>query len=123
MSKPRSKLTDYKTREFREVRGFTTAIHFGKQEKHLPGRPGYDPSKSSMSIGIREIQRLVEDMAGNGRWEGANKEVIDFGVEIGVHRTREPGSGLPTTRGTIHYSKTGAHIVPAVPTVIVGRDK
>lgn len=115
MSKARSKLIDYKSREFRLVKGFTTEVHFGKQEKHLPGRPGHDPTKSSLTITIREIQRLLEEMAGTGRWEGDHKEVVDFGIEIGIYRGRRVGAVKRTTRGTIHYSKTGAHIVPATP--------
>lgn len=115
MSKARSRLIDYKVREFRTAYGFTTEVHFGKQAKHLPGHPNHDPLKSTVTVGIRKIQELVEEKAGTGRREGASKEVVDFGEVIGVHRN--PNTGVPsmTTRGTIHYSMTGAHIVPAAP--------
>lgn len=42
-------------------------------------------------------------------------EVVDFGVVIGMHRNSKTGHARPTTRGTIHYSKTGAHVVPTTP--------
>ena len=35
MSKPRSYLFNYAAKKRREVRGFTTEVHFGKQAKHL----------------------------------------------------------------------------------------
>ena len=115
MSKPRSRLIGKADSEFRTTHGFTTAIHFGKQSKHLPGQPNHDSSKSRITIGIRELQRLVELNAGTGRWEGKNKEVVDFGTVIGTFRAKPDDPGVPTARGTIHYSKTGAHVVPARP--------
>lgn len=121
MSKPRSRLISKADHEFATVKGFTTAIHFGKQSKHLPGQPGHDTSKSTITIGITKLQRLIEQNAGTGRWEGANKEVVDFGVVIGKKRDPRTGKSVDTTRGTIHYSKTGAHVVPADPAPRKGR--
>jgi hypothetical protein len=114
MSKPRSKLFNYAKREFRTAHGFTTAIHFGKQAKHMPGQPNHDATKSIITIPLARLQELVELKAGTGTWHDS-KETIDFGVEIG--RYRKPGNdkGLATSMGTIHYSKTGAHVVPAHP--------
>lgn len=116
MSKARSKLINYGSREFRQVRGFTTEVHFGKQEKHLPGRPGHDATKSSPSFGIEKIQRLVEEKAETGQWQAkSHREVVDFGKVIGHYRPAGGGDPIETTRGTIHYSKSGAHLVPASP--------
>ncbi len=115
MSKPRSRLIVKADHEFRTVKGFSTVIHFGKQAKHLPGQPNFDPSKSTITLSIQELQHLVELMAGTGHWEGAGKEVIDFGVVIGVFRDLATGTARRTARGTIHYSKTGVHVVPAKP--------
>lgn len=39
MSKPRSRLIARADHEFRNVRGLTTVLHFGKQAKHMPGQP------------------------------------------------------------------------------------
>lgn len=116
MSKPRSRLIGKADSAFRTTHGFTTAIHFGRQSKHLPGQPNHDSSKSTITIGIQELQRLVELKAGTGRWEGKNKEVVDFGTVIGRRRDPKTGKSVDTTRGTIHYSGTGAHVVPADPT-------
>lgn len=116
MSKPRSKLINYAARDMRTVRGFTTALHFGRQAKHMPGQPNHDPAKSIVTVGIKELQRLVELKAGTGRWRGTNKEVVDFGVRIGTYRRNTSDKGRATTKGTIHYAKAGAHVVPAAPT-------
>lgn len=115
MSKPRSRLIGKADHEFGTVRGFTVALHFGKQAKHLSGQPNHDPSKSTIAVSIVELQRLVERRAGTGTWHPPNREVIDFGIVVGVFRDPKTGRGRPTTRGTIHYSKTGAHVVPAQP--------
>ncbi|WP_083078655.1 polymorphic toxin type 50 domain-containing protein [Actinobaculum suis] len=115
MSKPRSKMIDYKGRIFRAVRGFTTEVHFGKQSKHLPGQQGYDPKRSPITLDITRIQALVELKAGTGEWWGKNREVIDCGVIVGLYRDVRTGKSRPTSRATIHYSQTGCHLVPAHP--------
>jgi len=114
MSKPRSRLFNYAQRELRTVRGFTTAIHFGKQAKHMPGQPNRDPTKSIITIPLPKLQELLELKAGTGTWNGSI-EAVDFGVGIGIYRKHGSERGLATTMGTIHYSKTGAHVVPARP--------
>jgi len=121
MSKSRSRLFPYSDRTLRTVRGFTTAIHFGRQAKHMPGQPNHDPSKSTITLSLPRLQELVESKGGTGTWRGNNKEVVDFGVPIGTYRT--PGGGPPvaTSWGTIHYSKAGAHVVPARPRPAQGR--
>lgn len=116
MSKPRSRLIGKADMAFRTIFGFTTAIHFGKQAKHLPGQSNHDTSKSTITIGIQELQRLVEMKAGTGRrLEGKNKEIVDFGTTIGIYRATPNAPGVPTPLGTILYSKPGAHVVPARP--------
>jgi hypothetical protein len=64
---------------------------------------------------IPELQGLLESKAGTGSWHGSNKEVIDFGVTIGHYHDSRTGANRPTTRGTVHYSNSGAHVVPASP--------
>ena len=49
------------------------------------------------------------------------KEVVDFGVPIGTYRVPGGGSPVSTSWGTIHYSKSGAHVVPARPRPSRGR--
>lgn len=115
MSKPRSKLFPYAEQALRTVRGYTTAIHFGRQSKHMPGHPNHDSSKSPISAPLPVLQQLLDFHAGTGRWFGKHKEVVDFGTTIGNYSDPETGEEFPTTVGTIHYSKSGAHVVPTSP--------
>ena len=115
MSKSRSRLIPYADRSLRTVRGLTTAIHFGRQAKHMPGQPNHDPSKSTITVPLPRLQALVESKGGTGFWRGKNKEVVDFGVTIGTYRNPGNGSSISTSWGTVHYSKSGAHVVPAKP--------
>lgn len=96
MSKPRSSLIGKPDSAFRTVKGFTTAIHFGKQSKHTPGQPNHDRSKSTITVGIRDLQDLVEQKAGTGRWEGSNREVVNLGQVIGNRRDPKTGASVPT---------------------------
>lgn len=43
------------------------------------------------------------------------KEAVDFREHIGIWKDKSGTQALPTTRGTIHYSNKGAHIVPSHP--------
>jgi hypothetical protein len=43
------------------------------------------------------------------------KEVVDFGEHIGYYVNEEEKIKIATTKGTIHYSKEGIHIVPTHP--------
>ena len=115
MSKTRSKLIDYANRESRTVRSFTTDIHFGRQAKHLPGQPNRDPTKSTITMPLPQLQDLLDLKAGTGHWHGATKEVVDFGTVIGNYRDSGTGEEFATTWGTIHSSTKGAHVVPALP--------
>lgn len=44
------------------------------------------------------------------------RETVDFGEYIGIWKNETGNLALPTTRGTIHYARDHAHIVPAYPT-------
>jgi Bacterial toxin 50 len=73
----------------------------------------------------QDPEGLLKRFAGTGT-PGGNKqpgrcgyrETVDFGENIGIWRIEE-GVTLPTTRGTIHYSNKGAHIVPSDPNPII----
>ena len=71
--------------------------------------------KSILYGTMDDAQMLINKYAGTGEWKGANKESVDFGKTIGKYVDFETGIAVETTRGTIHYSKTGTHIVPAAP--------
>lgn len=67
----------------------------------------------------QDQQRLVNEFTGKGQkiinQNRLQKEIIDFGEEIGFN-SRPNGDGTfsytPTTKGTIHYSNSGVHVVP-----------
>lgn len=102
---------------FRRVNGFTTGLNVGSQGKHIPGHNNYEPDRgrSILKGGLAHAQELIEEHAGSGTWHGAQKETIDFGEVIGTWVSPDGSERLPTTRGTIHYGKKGAHIVPSKP--------
>ncbi|PAD11281.1 polymorphic toxin type 50 domain-containing protein, partial [Shouchella clausii] len=57
----------------------------------------------------------LDEFAGKGTTVTKNKERVDFGEPIGKYYDRDTGNYVETTRGLIHYSKNGAHIVPSEP--------
>lgn len=76
-------------------------------------------------ITLKNPQSLIEEFAGTGVRVSKElpgipgyKEVVDFKEHIGIWKNREGTLALPTTTGTIHYSKKGAHVVPAHPNTL-----
>ena len=100
---------------FRRVNGFSTKIHADRQGKHIVGCKTYIPGKSVLRMSAVEAQALVEEFAGSGVWKSQNKEVVDFHRVIGTWVNDANGERSETTRGIIHYSKAGCHIVPTRP--------
>jgi hypothetical protein len=87
-------------------------LHMEQQGKHIPGHNNYTPGRSPFTH--RDPQGLLDRFAGKGdpvgkvpRGQPGSKERVDFGEVIGEV------NGQATTKGIIHYSKDGAHIVPA----------
>ena len=98
-------------------KGAAPAIKWGAQEKHFPGHNSYTPGRSTMTS---DPTKLAEK-AGTGQQVGTaavgtagSKERVDFGGKIGTY-IDQTGNASPTTKGIIHYSKEGIHIVPARP--------
>ncbi|HSW72122.1 MAG TPA: polymorphic toxin type 50 domain-containing protein [Chlamydiales bacterium] len=99
-------------------------IEMDKQGKHILGHRNYDPSDIKSIFFHPSPNILLDKHAGTGRkkhgsggWgEPGYKELVDFGEPIGYHVNIKTGEKTLTTKGTIHYSKKGAHIVPAHPT-------
>lgn len=94
-------------------------IHWGRQDKHIPGTNNYRPGRSVLTYS--DPQQLVDDFAGTG--ESANgipagqpgaRERVDFGQVIGNY-VDLAGNSTPTTVGMIVYSGSGVHIYPARP--------
>ena len=97
--------------------GQPVRLHDGQQDKHIEGTNNYIPSRSTLTADPRALLQS----AGRGRQVGrlpvgqaGSKEVFDAGKLIGTYRS-QAGLSAPTTRGIIHYSDKGAHIVQAAP--------
>jgi tetratricopeptide (TPR) repeat protein len=96
-------------------------IHWDKQNKHIPGKHNYELEKSTFEH--NDAQGLLTNFAGKGK--AANnmtvgspgyRERIDFGEFIGYYISDSDKTlKIPTSKGIIHYSKSGAHIIPANP--------
>lgn len=98
-------------------------IDINKQNKHIQGTNEFktaNQSGISRSILTENIEDLLPKL-GTGQQVNniriglaGSKERIDFGKVIGYY-IDEAGNKLPTTKGIVHYSKNGTHIVPAKP--------
>jgi Bacterial toxin 50 len=94
-------------------------LNEGQQGKHIEGSNAYIPTRSTLTANPKA---LLERFAGRGQQIGrtpvgqaGSKESFDAGEQvIGTYRT-QGGQSAPTTRGIIHFSNRGAHIVPAAP--------
>lgn len=98
-----------------------------KQNRHLIGHKLYEEYKlknlrngnlipSYIILKNDELNELILQKAGSGKlvinrkgqWK--NKEIIDFGKNIG--KDYIDGKFINTQWDTVHYSKTGSHIIP-----------
>ena len=94
---------------------FPKRLHLGKQGKHLVGHNNYQNGKSILEISLDDAQDLIDKYSGKGQKIGVNRERINFEKIIGDYIDPQTGEAYKTTVGTIHYSKTGTHIVPERP--------
>jgi hypothetical protein len=99
----------YDAQSFDEL-GWPRGVNFGNGTASSYGFPGRSPLTHS------DPQGLLDAFSGKGepvgkvpRGQPGFKERVNFGQKIGEI------NGQSTTKGIIHYSKTGAHIVPANP--------
>ena len=88
-------------------------VHEGKQGKHIAEHNNYQKGRSIFYGNNRDAEKLIIRFKGTGEKIGSNKERVDFGYPIGQYVNPITGEIIETTIGIIHYSKTGAHIVPA----------
>lgn len=92
-----------------------------KQARHDKNSPLYQEGRSYMLIPLNEIQDIVNQYAGTGfiptdkRDEWKHKEVITLPYNVGVMVDEKTKKEVSTKRITIHYSKTGLHVVPTRP--------
>ncbi|MDK3706553.1 phage head morphogenesis protein [Staphylococcus coagulans] len=134
--KGKYKLDEEETTQLLAKKEMTDAIDSGKikvelnvekQNRHQLGHQLYEDYKkknlqkgkaipSYTLLDNSELNSLIHQKAGKGsliaddfgNWK--NKEIIDFGKIIG--KDYIDGEFIETKRGTVHYSKTGSHIIP-----------
>lgn len=94
---------------------YPKSVHKGRQDKHIVGSNNYTPGRSVFSGTQKQAETLIKQHSGTGQMLGTNRERVDFGKNIGYYVDPSTKEKLPTTMGIIHYSKDGAHIVPARP--------
>jgi tetratricopeptide (TPR) repeat protein len=94
--------------------------NFHDHYKHVPGHHQYEAGRSIWEH--KDPEGLLKRFAGTGHpetrfapGEPGYKETVDFKEHIGICILPKRGINSPTTRGTIHYGKKGAHIIPADP--------
>jgi tetratricopeptide (TPR) repeat protein len=93
--------------------------NYDAHNKHILGHNDFIKTGSEWQH--KNPEDLLNRFAGKGRAERGipgmhgYKETVDFGEYIGIWKNKEGTIELPTTRGTIHYGKKGAHIVPSNP--------
>lgn len=93
-------------------------INHEKQARHIKGTPEYKEGRSYLTISEAEAQDIINAKRGTGtfvydrkgNWK--KKELIDCDKEVGVDVDENTKKETPTDKATIHYSKTGTHLVP-----------
>ena len=93
-------------------------INHEKQARHIKGEPEYKEGKSYLTISEEEAQDIINAKSGTGtllydrkgNWK--HKELIDCDKEIGIDVDVNTQKETPTDKATVHYSKTGTHLVP-----------
>lgn len=88
-----------------------------KQNRHIKDSSGYVDGRSYIYGGVEQAQKIVNDLHGtgtpvmkpDGTW--ANKEHVQSDEPIGIAVSKRTGEE-DTKAATIHYSKTGTHVVP-----------
>lgn len=96
----------------------STTINIGKQNRHIKGSKDYIEGRSYIKGTAEDAQKLVDELSGtgepvykpNGEWN--NKEKVTADKVIGVNIDPKTLKETDTTKATIHYSKTGSHIIP-----------
>lgn len=93
-----------------------------KDSRHRKDSLTYRKGSSFLIISYEKTQQLIEKFYGTGIFNYAKKtgifnsrETVDFLEIIGYYVDEDTNNIYPTTRGTIHYSKTGVHLVPSKP--------
>ena len=96
---------------------FLLYIHHEKQARHIKGTPEYIEGRSYLTISEGEAQNIINQKTGTGTLIKSKngrplKEKVDCDRKIGVDVDFITKKETPTDKATIHYSKTGTHLVP-----------
>lgn len=104
-------------------------IHWGKQNKHIPGKHNFESGRGTILIEESELQDLLKKYIGTGdriigeMFEANYRERVDFRKIIGEYAREVKGKPIeyvPTSKGIIHYDKNGNyHVVPSDPAAIM----
>lgn len=101
----------------------TVKYNYDAHNKHVLGHNDFRPTRSVWDH--PDPEGLLRKFGGKGvphkGTPGAPgfRETVDFKEYIGIWKNEKGTVALPTTRGTIHYGKKGAHIVPSDPYPVV----
>lgn len=97
-------------------------LHVDRQNKHIPGKHNYEPHMFRSIVTHPDPEKLLKEFAGTGKpvpkkelGTSGYKEIVDFKEDIGFYIDPDTHAKIVTTKGTIHYSEKGAHIIPAHP--------
>lgn len=94
------------------------AINKQKQNRHILGTKEYREDKSVLYVSIEEAQDLVDRYHGTGemmynkKGEWENTETVKTNKIVGYLTDWATNQKIGTKTVTIHYSRTGTHIVP-----------
>ncbi len=97
------------------------AVEWGHQDKHTVGSNNWQADPERSIITHHDPQHLLNKGAGTGqpvagtRGQPGFKERVTYEETIGLKYVGLPNNWVKTNKGLIHYSKRGAHIVPANP--------
>lgn len=93
-------------------------INHEKQSRHIKDSPLYKEGRSYLTISEEEAQIIVNEKSNTGilvfdkKGNWTHKELIACDMVIGTVVELITRNEIPTKCATIHYSKTGTHIVP-----------
>ena len=98
--------------------GGAPQVNWAAQTKHFLGHDDYIAGRSQLSANPESLT----EQAGSGDPVNAYRfgapgfrERIDFSQPIGTHIDPDTGAESTTSKGVVHYSSRGVHIVPARP--------
>ena len=97
---------------------YPLTLNEGHQTKHIEGSHNFDPARGTLTANPEELIRLYAGKSyprptNAGVWN--QKEWFEHTSQIGIWRNSLSGDEAVTTKGLLHYSKKGVHIVPSDP--------